>query len=383
MDLLHDLIFDYTLRTVALGALLLGAVAGALGAFAVLRRQSLLGDAVSHAALPGVALAFLLTGSKAAPVLLLGAAVVGTTGAVLVTAIVRSTRLPTDTALALMLSVFFGFGLVLLTWIQRRGDATQAGLDRFLFGQAAALVEGDLVTMAAVGGAALLVVALFWKQWKLLTFDPGFAASIGLPVRALDVGLTWLVVLAIVIGLQTVGVILMSAMLVAPASAARQWTDRLGPMVLLSALFGALAGLTGAVLSSVTERLPTGPTVVLVAVAWVAVSLLVAPRRGLLPRLVAARRSRAAVRSDAVLAQLAALSAGHDDPYHPHAEPLLRSAQPGFAAVRPALESLAARGLVRRVEDDRWAVTAAGLRHLDARGDAAAAPEAADGRSEP
>jgi len=302
MDLLHDLLFDYTLRTVALGALLLGAVAGALGAFAVLRRQSLLGDAVSHAALPGVALAFLLTGSKAAPLLLLGAAVVGTTGAVLVTAVVRTARLPVDTALALMLSVFFGVGLVLLTFVQRHGDATQAGLNRFLFGQAAAIVESDLLTMGTVGGAALLIIVLFWKHWKLLSFDPGFAASLGLPVRLLDVGLTWLVVLAIVIGLQTVGVVLMSALLVAPAAAARQWTERLGVMVALSALFGALSGVTGAVLSSVTERLPTGPTVVLVAIAWVGVSLLVAPARGLLPRRLAAARHRANVRAEAVLA---------------------------------------------------------------------------------
>lgn len=372
MDLLHDLFFDYTLRTVALGALLLGAVAGALGAFALLRRQSLLGDAVSHAALPGVALAFLLTGSKAAPILLLGAAVVGTTGAVLVTAIVRTTRLPVDTALAMMLSVFFGVGLVLLTFVQRQGDATQAGLDRFLFGQAAAIVGSDLLTMGAVGGAALLAVVLFWKHWKILTFDPGFAASLGLPVRLLDVGLTWLVVLAIVIGLQTVGVVLMSALLVAPAAAARQWTERLGVMVLLSGLFGGLAGVVGAVLSSVTERLPTGPTVVLVAVGWVGVSLLVAPARGLLPRRLAAARNRASVRAEAVLAQLAALAEHHEDRHHPHAEPLLRCGQAGFADVRPALESLAARGLVRRAENDCWSVTDEGLRHLAARGDATA-----------
>lgn len=263
LALLHNLLFDYTLRTVALGAGVLGAISGALGAFAVLRKQSLLGDAMSHAALPGIAIAFLLTESKAPLVLLLGAAVAGWVGTLLVSSVVSTTRIKLDSALGIVLSVFFGFGLMLLTFIQRMPTAAQAGLDKFLFGQAATLVERDVLAMGLLGLPAIALMLLFWKEFKLLSFDPDFGASLGLPMRLLDILLTTLIVVAIVVGLQTVGVVLMSAMVVAPAAAARQWTDRLGVMVGLSALLGALAGVSGAVLSSTTARLPTGPTVVL------------------------------------------------------------------------------------------------------------------------
>lgn len=281
VTLFQNLLFDYTLRTVALGSALLGIVSGALGAFAVLRRQSMLGDAMSHAALPGVVLAFIVTGSKEPLALMIGAAIAGWLGALLVSAVVRTTRVKSDSALGLALAVFFGFGLVLLTYVQKLPNAAQAGLDKYLFGQAAALLERDLIAMAALGLPALLLLALFWKELKLLTFDPAFGASIGLPLHLLDILLTSLLVVAIVIGLQTVGVVLMSALIVAPAAAARQWTDRLGVMVVLSGVFGALAGVVGALISSTAARLPTGPTIVLCISALVFVSLFLAPHRGL------------------------------------------------------------------------------------------------------
>jgi len=292
IDALQLLWTDYTLRTVALGTAVLGAVSGALGCFAVLRRRSLMGDAVSHAALPGIVLAWLLTGSKAAPVLVLGAGVAGWIGAAAVSALARRERVREDTALALVLSVFFGAGLMLLTLVQRRPDASQAGLDTFLFGQAAALVVRDVVTMASVGGAAVLVVLLLWKEFKIMSFDPDAAAVAGYPVSALDHLMTLLLVIAVVVGLQAVGVVLMSALLVAPAAAARQWTDRLGRMVLLAAFIGALSGAVGAAVSGLAPRIPTGPAVVLTASAAVVASLLFSPSRGL-----AARRWRAAVRN--------------------------------------------------------------------------------------
>lgn len=279
-DLLSDLFFDYTLRTIALGSAILGIVSGALGAYAVLRKQSLLGDAMSHAALPGIALAFLLTGSKMPLVLILGAALAGWMATLFIMSIVNSTRVKYDTALGMVLSVFFGLGLVLLTVIQKRPDATQAGLDKFLFGQAAALLERDVVTMGILGACAISVTMLLWKEFKLLSFDPDFAATLGFPVRMLDILITTLIVIAIVMGLQTVGVVLMSAMIVAPAASARQWTDNLGVMILLSALFGALAGISGAVLSASVPRLPTGPTIVVCVSAIVVFSILFAPRRG-------------------------------------------------------------------------------------------------------
>jgi manganese/zinc/iron transport system permease protein len=288
-QILYDLLFDYTLRTVALGSATLGLVSGVLGSFAVLRRQSLLGDAISHAALPGIALAFLLTNSKAPFVLVLGAAIAGWLGTLAVMVAVRNTRIKEDAALGMVLSVFFGFGILLLTFIQKLPDASQAGLDKFLFGQAATLVQRDVATMAVLGGVALFAVVLLWKEFKLFSFDPEFAASLGYPARLLDIILTTLIVIAIVIGLQTVGVVLMSAMIVAPAAAARQWTERLGVMIALSGVFGIVVGGLGAITSSIIPRLPTGPTIVLYLTAIVLVSLLFAPERGILAR---ARRQR-------------------------------------------------------------------------------------------
>ncbi len=288
--MLYELFSDYTLRNVALGSALLGIVSGILGCFAVLRRQSLLGDALAHAALPGICLAFLLTGSKAPIVLMLGAAFAGWLATLAMIRIVEATRISEDSALGIVLSTFFGFGIVLLTLIARRNDAHQAGLDRYLFGQAATLVQEQIVTMAALGGVALLVVALLYKEFKLLTFDTAFAQSIGLPTRRLGILLTSLIVVAVVIGLQTVGVVLMASMLVGPAVAARQWTNRFPVMIGLAGLFGALAGVSGALISVSASGLPTGPMVILSLTALVLGSLFFAPARGMFWQWMRTRR---------------------------------------------------------------------------------------------
>ena len=278
MDIFHSLFFDYTLRTVALGTAMLGIVSGALGSFAVLRRQSLLGDAMSHAALPGVVLAFMITGLKSPSVLMIGAAIAGVIGVLVIIVINRYTRIKEDSSLGIVLSVFFGFGLLLLTMLQRNPDARQAGLDSFLFGQAATLLMRDVLTMAAFGIPALLLMLLFWKEFKLLSFDRDFGSSLGFPMQGLEILITSLLVVAIVIGLQAVGVVLMAAMVVAPAAAARQWTNQLGIMVTLAAVFGAIAGVSGALISSMGSGLSTGPVIVLCISAIVLFSLLFAPQ---------------------------------------------------------------------------------------------------------
>lgn len=362
---------DFTLRTVALGTAVLGIVSGALGSFAVLRRQSLLGDAMSHAALPGIVLAFILTRSRTPIVLLIGAVLAGWVAALLMGAVVRYTRVKQDSALGLVLSVFFGFGLMLLTFVQRIPDAGQAGLNRYLFGQAATLLQQDIVTMAVLGGIALTLMLLFWKEFKLLSFDPSFGASLGFPMRALDTLLTTLIVVAIVVGLQAVGVVLMSAMIVAPAAAARQWTNRLGVMVALAALFGALSGVGGALISSSGGGFSTGPTIVVVASLLVLTSLLLAPNRGLLSRWLQRRRNRRRLRVQAVLADLYTLAGQHDDPEHAHDIAVLRAMSARSGGVRHTLETLAERGLARESGPDRWVLTAAGREEAEqlARGD--------------
>jgi manganese/zinc/iron transport system permease protein len=282
MSTLHDLIFDYTLRNVALGGMLLGIVAGVLGAFAVLRRQALLGDTLSHAALPGICIAFMLTDSRAPLVLLVGAGIAGWIGTLIFLRTIKATKLSEDTMLGVVLSVFFGVGILLLTFIQQQNNANQAGLDKYLFGQAASLIGRDVRMFAVLGIGALAAVYLFYKEFKLLSFDPQFAASLGLPVRRLDIMLTSLLVVAVMIGLQTVGVVLMAAMIIGPGTAARQWTDRLRTMLVLSGVFGGLAGVTGAVISVQASRLPTGPMIILSLTVIVVASLLFAPRHGLL-----------------------------------------------------------------------------------------------------
>jgi manganese/zinc/iron transport system permease protein len=361
MDFPGDLFGNYTLRTVGLGAAFLGIVNGVLGSFAVLRKQSLLGDAISHAALPGIALAFLLTGSKATIVLLLGAAAAGWIGTLLVMNIVKNTRVKYDSALGLVLSVFFGFGLVLLTYIQRMPVASQAGLDTFLFGQAATLLARDVATIGILGSAVLLIVLAVWKEFKLLCFDPDFALSLGFPIRWLDVLLITLLVTSIVIGLQTVGVVLMSAMVVAPAAAARQWTDRLGAMVAISAFFGALAGAGGALVSSLTARLPAGPTIVLCLTVIVLVSLLAAPNRGVVWKWARERVNRNLLQTEAVLADLYVLAMRHEDLGHGHPISVLRTMSIGHGGVDRSLEVLREKGLVRVTADGTWSLTPSGL----------------------
>ena len=362
MDLVTSLFGDYTLRTVALGTALLGAVSGALGTFAVLRRQSLLGDAISHAALPGIGLAFLITGSKLPLVLMVGAALAGWLATVLVIAVTTTTRIKYDSALGIALSVFFGLGLVILTFIQKTPDASQAGLDSFLFGQAASLIVRDVYAMATLGGIVLVFIALAWKEFKLLSFDPEFASSISLPVRGLDIGLTTLLVVAIVIGLQTVGVVLMSAMIVAPAAAARQWTDSLGRMTVLAMFLGAASGVVGALISSGSSNLPTGPTIVASISAVVVVSMLVAPKRGLLWRRVRRWHRSRRLRQEAVLLDLYALARQHAVEAHPHTESALQVMRPAAGSLRHKLRGLAERGWVRNEGNRQWSLTVEGVR---------------------
>lgn len=275
------LLLDYTVQTVLAGAVLLGIISGVLGAFAVLRGQSLMGDVLSHAALPGICLGFLLAGQRDLKSLLAGAFVSGALAAVTVLWLARTTRLRMDAALGIVLGLFFALGVVLLTHIQTTQGAGQAGLNSFLFGQAAAMLRSDLYLMGGVTGVALLLVVALWKEFKLVTFDSGFAATSGLPVLALELALTVMIALAIVVGLQMVGVVLMTAMIIAPAAAARQWATRLEGMVILSALFGVVAGVAGAMISTLGRGVATGPVIVLVASGIVLVSLLFAPGRGM------------------------------------------------------------------------------------------------------
>ncbi len=265
---------NYTLLNVLWGMIIIGATAGALGAFALLRGQSLLGDAISHASLPGIAIAFLLTSSRNPAILLGGGAFAGGFGSMCILAITRLTKIKKDAALGIVLSVFFGTGLMLMTYIQKYGSSNQSILNKYLFGNASTILVQDLYLMVFVAILTFLLLAMFWKECVLITFDHLFARSLGYPILVLDALLMLLMVLAIIIGLQSVGVVLMSSLLIAPAAAARQWSNRLHIMVIMAGIFGACAGVLGALIASYFSHMPTGPVVVVVLSILVLISLL-------------------------------------------------------------------------------------------------------------
>lgn len=275
---------DPNTQWILLGSMLLGLSSGVIGSFAYLRKQSLMGDALAHAALPGVCIAFMVTGSKSIFYFLIGALIAGVLATFLISYITRHTRIKQDSALGIILTVFFGVGIVLLTQIQHSDAGNQSGLDKFLFGQAASMIQSDVYTMAIISALLVGMCILFFKEFKLLSFDPGFAKGIGLPVALLDQFIMLLIVVAVVVGIQAVGVVLMSALLITPAVAARYWTEKLHVMVIIAGLFGVLSGFTGTLVSTMVSNLPTGPLTVLAATSLFIFSVFFAPKRGLLAK---------------------------------------------------------------------------------------------------
>ena len=281
---------DYTLRYVALGSAILGVTSGALGCFTVLRKQSLFGDALAHAALPGIGFAYLFAGTKDSLLLMLGAAIFAWFGGIVTLAITNTTRIKQDAALGITLSVFFGLGIVLLTYLQSVGGASQGGLDRFLFGQAAALIESDVINLGILAAGCFAVLIIFFKEFKITTFDSAFGQSLGFPTKYLSALLTSVIVVAVVLGLHTVGVVLMVAMLIAPAAAAKQWISSLKGMLILSAIFGGISGIVGSMISSTTEGMSTGPVIVITVTAILGISLIFSPKQGYLFQYIRRRK---------------------------------------------------------------------------------------------
>lgn len=275
---------DPSVRYALAGSILLGLSCGLLGGFLVVRRLALVGDALSHAVLPGVALGFLWNMTKDPVAIFVGATAAGLLGTALVTAISRTTRLKEDAALGLVLASFFAVGVCLISMIQRLPTGNQSGLDKFLFGQAAAMGPDDLVLMSVVTGLSVALIIAFYKELLVTSFDPGFARAIGVPARWVHHGMMLLLAASVVIALQAVGVVLVSAMLITPAAAAYLLTDRMHRLLLLAAAFGIGAGLFGTFLSFAGPGLPTGPLMVIAASTVFAGAFLFGPRHGVLAR---------------------------------------------------------------------------------------------------
>lgn len=277
----------YNATLVTIGAMLLGIAAGVTGTFLFLRKRALVSDAISHATLPGVGLAFIVMvalggDGRSLPGLMLGSAASAWLGLLCIGYLTRRTRLAEDAAIGAVLSVFFGVGIVLLTYIQTMTEGRQAGLEGFLLGSTAGMLYSDALIIAIGGALVLVAVMALRRPLGVVAFDPEFAASSGLNVARLDLLMMGLVMAITVVGLKIVGLILIVALLIIPPVTARFWSERVSGVLWMAGIVGGFAGYVGAALSAVAPALPTGPVIVLVLFAMFVLSLLFAPARGVL-----------------------------------------------------------------------------------------------------
>ena len=291
---------------VMIGTALLGGMSGVVGSFAVLRGRSLVGDMLAHAALPGICLAFVLMGTRSILGFSLGALLTGLLAIGAVTVIVRWTRTKEDAAIGIVLSTFFGAGIVFLSIIQQSGGGgSKSGLDSYLFGEPGSMLNGDLILLASVAVVVLLTVALLFKEFKIVCFDSDFARSQGWPTLRLDLLMMASLAAVTVVGLPIVGVILMTAMIILPAATARFWTHRLHLLLVLAGGFGMAAGLLG---TKFGHGLPAGAIIVLTAALFFLLSLLFAPQRGVVARVWAEYQLRKRIAREHLLRSLYELS---------------------------------------------------------------------------
>ena len=274
----------YNTLVVAVGVAAVGCAAGVVGTFGVLRKRALVGDAAAHATLVGVATALLLTGQRDLAVLLVGGLLSAMVAIVLLVSIRKFTRTRDDAATAIVLSVSFGLGITLISGMVSRGVPGSGGLERFLLGHTASLTVNDALLLGIVSVVGVLCIVVGLKEATLVAFDSDFAAAAGWPAATIDLVLIGLIAVMVVVGLPAAGAVLVTALVVIPPAVARQWTERLIPMLVIAGLVGLFSGLVGVVLSSLAVQVPTGPVVVLVATAFLIVSILVAPCRGILWR---------------------------------------------------------------------------------------------------
>ncbi len=352
---------DLNVRYVTLGVCLIGISTAIVGCFTFLKKKALVGDAIAHAALPGVCLGFMLFDSKNPIVLLGGAFVTGWISLLAIDLITAKTKIKSDTSIGLVLSIFFGIGILLLTAIQRSGNAAQSGLDKFLFGKAASILPEDVYILGSVGLVLICTILLFFKPLSMVAFDPGYAKSIGIPVGLLELILSTLTVLAVATGIQAVGVVLMAALLITPAIAARYWTDRLWLMVLLAALFGGFSGTMGAMVSYLAPAMPTGPWIVVVISIIAFLSILFAPRKGFVARRLKLVRHRNKVLHENILKAFYHLAEEDASFYQARTAQEIYNRRPmPQKMLAKGLQSLKRKDLLKNESGDYWRLTKQG-----------------------
>jgi manganese/zinc/iron transport system permease protein len=271
---------DPNVRYVAVAILLLGGVSGAVGTFNFLRKKTLVGETVAHSMLPGVLIAFILSGVKNPLVLITGAAISGWLSIWVVDYITRHSKIKGDSALAIVLSSFFGLGIVMLTVIQRTSGKEQSGLDHYIFGNAAAMTPEDSLVFGSISLIVLAIVFWHYFSLKAVVFNQDFAQSIGINTRWIEAIISFITILSISVGIKAVGIVMMSALLIIPPTAARFWTDSLNKMLVVSGIFGAVSGWLGAFVSYSYSSMPTGPWTIVIISIIAFVSMMFAPKKG-------------------------------------------------------------------------------------------------------
>jgi manganese/zinc/iron transport system permease protein len=365
------LLYQYNTRVVVIGVTILGFAAGIIGTFLLLRKRSLFSDAISHATLPGIGIAYLvmvaLSGSgKNLAGLLFGALVFGLIGMGCVLLIRAYTAIKEDTAIGVVLSVFFGSGVALLGIIQKMSTGNAAGLQSYIYGKTASMIAQDAIIISIAAAVIFVLTVLLLKELNIATFDPTFAASEGYPVVFLDVTIVGLTVLLTVIGLQAVGLILVTALLIIPAAAARFWTNRLSVMLVLSAFFGALSGYAGAAISAAIPNLPAGAIIVLAAGTFFVFSMIFGYQKGLLTngyRMFRFTWSLTENRTLITLFRLTVKAAGQQIyPVPAVKKHTLKDQNPArFFLFDTILGSLMSRKLIDKTENNRLRLTPSGL----------------------
>lgn len=292
---------DYNIRYVVVGSVLLSASAALVGSFIFLKKKALIGDAVSHSVLPGICIAFLVMGTKNTLGLIIGAFLTGWLSLSSIDYIIYKTKLKKDAAIGLILSIFFGLGIVLLTFIQQTGNAAQSGLDNFIFGKAAAMTDEDIYIFGAVALVIFITIFYFFEWFTLIAFDVNFAYSLGIPVKTMEMILTALTILAVVTGITSVGVVLMAAMLITPPAAARFWTDSIRKMIAIAVIIGVVSGIFGAFISYIAPSMPTGPWMVVISSLIAFFSFIFAPKKGYLPMYLLQKHHRRTIAQENTL----------------------------------------------------------------------------------
>jgi len=286
---------------VVVGISFLSISAAMVGTFTFLDKKALIGDAISHAVLPGVCLAFMFAGTKNPYWIVGGAFATGALATYTISWISNATKLKEDTVIAAVLSVFFGVGIVLMTKLQQTGNAALSGLDHFLFGNAISIVGEDIWVYGTLAATTIFTLLFFYKEFKLLIFNKDFAISVGLPVKRLEFIFNSLMVLSVVTGIQAIGVVLMAALLITPVAAARVWTDRLGRMLLIAVAIALFSGISGAYISFTLPNMPTGPWVVVVLSVVAFSSFFFSPKKGLITRWYSKRNYQRKIHADHIL----------------------------------------------------------------------------------